>query len=154
MRRKEKEITDINEIEKVMLKSDVCRIAMAAGNIPYIVTMNFGYENNSGMKLYFHCAKYGKKLEMISKNNLVCFEMDTDHVFSQGINACESSISYLSVVGYGYISVVDDENEKRKGIDCIMKHYTGTEAFEYKNDSFDRMLVLRLDITGLTGKRG
>ena len=40
MRRIEKEIT--KEVKEIIRKADVCRIAIANDNIPYIVTMNFG----------------------------------------------------------------------------------------------------------------
>jgi nitroimidazol reductase NimA-like FMN-containing flavoprotein (pyridoxamine 5'-phosphate oxidase superfamily) len=154
MRRKEKEITDNNEIERIILKSDVCHVAMAFENIPYIVAMNFGYENISGKRFYFHCAKEGKKLEMLRKNNFVCFSIDTDHVLSFGEAACESSISYSSILGYGHITIIDDDEGKKKGLDCIMKHYSDGRDFEYKQSSLDRTLILKLDITELTGKKG
>ena len=43
MRKQDKEVTDIQLIEEIISRSDVCRIAFADNNIPYIVTMNFGY---------------------------------------------------------------------------------------------------------------
>ena len=45
MRRKEKEITDKNQIEKILEESPVCRLAMVDGDKPYMVPMNFGYRD-------------------------------------------------------------------------------------------------------------
>ena len=46
MRRADREISGTEEVEEIIRKADVCRIAFANENIPYIVTMNFGYTND------------------------------------------------------------------------------------------------------------
>ncbi len=154
MRRKDKEINGIGEIESIISRSDVCRIALANDNVPYIVTMNFGYSGGEEKRLYFHCANEGRKLEMLKKNNYVCFEMDTDHELSRGDQACECSMAYSSVVGYGILRLVGDDSEKREGFNCIMSHYSPGGEFIYNDASFKRSLVLRLDIEQISGKKG
>ena len=152
MKRKEYEITDIVEIESIISSADVCRIAMSDGINPYIVTLNFGYTGSSGRCFYFHCATEGKKLEMIRKNNHVCFELDTSHEVYEGEMACDFGMGYRSVVGWGNIVIINDNDDKKKGLDVIMHHYSDRPGFEYREKSLDRMLVLRLDITEMTGK--
>ena len=71
MRRKEREITAIDEIEEIIGRCDVCRIALTDDNIPYIVTMNFGYSGGVQKKLFFHSAGEGRKIDIIRKNNHV-----------------------------------------------------------------------------------
>lgn len=153
MRNKEKEISDIREIESIISCADVCRIALANDNIPYIVTMNFGYSGGNNPQLFFHCATEGRKLEMIGKNNYVCFEMDTDHEIYTGNKSCEGRVKYSSVVGYGYIFIVQDEDEKRKGLDLLIDHYREEEEHIYDVKVFERTSVLRLDIKEMTGKK-
>ena len=80
MRRHDSAVTEITDIESIISCSDVCRIAFADNDIPYIVTMNFGYTGGENPCLYFHCAPEGRKIELIGKNNYVCFEMDTDQI--------------------------------------------------------------------------
>jgi uncharacterized protein len=152
MRRKEREITDIQELESIINKSDVCRVAFADANIPYIVTMNFGYSCEE-RRIYFHCAREGRKLEMAKKNNYVCFEMDTDHVLHDGKKACDFGMSYRSVVGYGHITVVRDPEERISGLNLIMSHYTDKRRFIYEQTVLDRTMILRLDIKEMTGKK-
>lgn len=152
MKRKDKEITGTAEIETIIQKSDVCRIAMVDGNIPYIVTMNFGYSGGTVKKLYFHCAAEGRKLDIIRKNNLVCFEFDTDHQLIAGNEPCNLSMNYKSVVGWGNISILTDDAEKREGLDLIIKHYSDFVTPVYRTETFDRTVVLRLDITEMAGK--
>lgn len=153
MRKREREITDIIEIESIIKRSDVCRLALADGNIPYIVTMNFGYSGGEKKLLFFHCAKEGRKLDMIRKNNYVCFEMDTDHGLKNGVQACDYGMGYSSVVGYGFISIISDENEKLIGLRQIMANYTDRADLSFRPVSVSETTVLRLEIKEMTGKR-
>ncbi len=153
MRRKEREVSDTESIEIIISKSDVCRVAFADNNTPYLVTMNFGYSGGDKPCLWFHCANEGRKLEMIKKNNYVCFEMDTDHILYGGEKGCDWGMKYSSVVGYGNISVVRDPVLRKNGLDCIMKHYGGDQNFTYEEKVMARTTILKLDITEMTGKK-
>ena len=53
MRRQDRNVPEIVQIEQIIRRSDVCRIAMADNNIPYIVTMNFGYIGGNRSLLLF-----------------------------------------------------------------------------------------------------
>jgi uncharacterized protein len=153
MRRRDREITDIQELEGIISGCDVCRVAIANENIPYIVTMNFGYVGGKNPHLYFHCATGGKKLDMIRNNNYVCFEMDTDHKIYTGEKGCDWGMKYCSTVGYGRIFFVDDEVEKNTGLGHIMNHYGGQGVYSFNEEVLARTLILRLDISEMSGKR-
>ena len=152
MRRKDREISKLEDIEAIIKKSDVCRIALVDGNKPYIVTMNFGYTGGTPSKLYFHCASEGRKLDIIRKNNNVCFEMDTDHNITSGEKACDFSMSYKSVVGSGKIFIVSAPEEKVHGMNILMGQYSDNTQFEYREKTFNSTVVLRLDIDKISGK--
>jgi nitroimidazol reductase NimA-like FMN-containing flavoprotein (pyridoxamine 5'-phosphate oxidase superfamily) len=153
MRRADREISGRSEIEDIILKADVCRIAIANDNYPYIVTMNFGYKPDPKPSIYFHCAREGKKLEMIAVNNHICFEMDTDHEIYNGKKGCDWGMKFSSVLGYGNIYIVAEKSEKTDGLNCIMKHYGGEGELLYDEKVFENTLVLRLDILEMTAKR-
>jgi nitroimidazol reductase NimA-like FMN-containing flavoprotein (pyridoxamine 5'-phosphate oxidase superfamily) len=152
MRRKDREVTSHLEIESIILKSDVCRIALADGDFPYIVTLNFGYTGENEKVLYFHCANEGRKLDMIRKNNLVCFEMDTDHLLVEGNLACDFTMNYKSVLGYGLIRIVTEYEEKVRGFNAIMSHYKPGVKFSFNERMFENTTILRCDITGISAK--
>jgi len=153
MRRSERELSDIGVIEEIIGKADVCRIALAINNIPYIVTMNFGYSGGENPSIFFHCANEGRKLEIIRKNKYVCFEMDIDHQIFRGTMGCDWGMKYRSVVGYGNISIITEKEAKKTGLDCIMKHYGGENEYIYDERVFANTTVLRLDIKEMTGKK-
>jgi uncharacterized protein len=153
MRRTDREITKVKEIESIIERADVCRIALTDGKIPYIVAMNFGYISDITSRLYFHCAEEGKKIDMIRNNNRVCFQMDTDHKLIKGEKACDYGMGYCSIVGWGSIHIVENEEEKKAGIDIIMRHYSMKKEFDYNNDIFSKTRLLRLEISEIHCKK-
>mgnify|MGYP000944916311 CR=1 FL=1 len=142
-----------SDIELIISGCDVCRVAFAVKNTPYIVAMNFGYRPGENPCLYFHCAPEGRKIDLIAMNNYVCFQMDTDHNLYKGEKGCDWGMKYSSVLGYGRISIISDKTEKKKGLDLIMAHYSGRNDFSYDDRIMDVTTVLRLDIEEITGKQ-
>jgi hypothetical protein len=122
---------------------------MVDGDEPYIVPMNFGYD---GKSLFFHCAKEGRKIEVLRRNGKVCFEMDLDTEVIKGDVACKWSMRYRSVEGVGHAHLVEDVEAKRNGLNVIMSHYA-KGPFEYAERGFDLALVIRVDIKSISGKR-
>ena len=158
MRRIDREITDKSEIIKIIDKCGVCRIALSQNNIPYIVPMNFGYEYDnytSRLMLYFHCAKEGRKLDIIKENSTVCFECDCSHRLMSGEKAHNFSMEYESVIGDGNIVIVGDAetDEKYKALGLIMKKYAPEKTFEFSETDINSVTILKLTVSGFTGKR-
>lgn len=80
MRRDDREVKNMEEIQEILDTCKVCRLGMADGSRIYIVPMNFGYEfEGDSLILYFHGAGEGRKLELIRKNPEVGIEMDCRH---------------------------------------------------------------------------
>lgn len=153
MRRKDREIKAKIDIESIIIKADVCRLALVDGNIPYIVAMNFGYKPGNPDCLYFHCAPEGRKIDIIRRNNFVCFQMDIDHELVLANKACGYSMKFKSVVGYGKMFEVEDKNEKIEALNYIMNQYTGKNNFEYEDKMLNVTKILRLEISEISGKQ-
>ena len=153
MRRKEREVRDSGSIESIIARCDVCRIALTDGSTPYIVTLNFGYVPGQPGRLWFHCAKEGRKIDMIRKNAFVCFQMDTDHELIQGEQACDCTMHYSSIVGYGNIEIIEENERKTEGLNAIMSHYSSRKEFFYNPQTLARTTILCLTITELTAKK-
>jgi len=150
MRRKDKEIKDKKEIELIINKANVCRIALSDNNMPYIVPVNFGYKDNS---LYIHSATEGKKIEIIKKNNDICFEIDIAHEILQGKSACHTTMKYYSVIGYGKAYLIDDSEEKIKALNIIIEHYLPEIPHEYSEKFLKKIVIIKVEIDNMTGKK-
>ena len=151
MRRYDKEIADTKEIERILERGILCSIAFSDGDEPYLITVNFGYSDGS---IYFHSAGTGKKMNLISKNPQVCFQVVVDDELVTGENACNDfTMKYKSVVGYGRISVLEDEEEKRRALSILMKQHTGKEEFTFDEKIIAETVVLKISIDRMTGKK-
>jgi hypothetical protein len=155
MRRKDRELTDRADYLSILEKADVCHLAMSDNNVPYLVTMNFGLKHDQNLVLYFHCANEGKKIDILKRNNLVCFGADIDHelFLSEKGTSCGCSMRFRSVVGMGRVSFVTDRTEKREALVAIMRHYTQMTVPVFDEEKIDRTTILRLDVEQMTGKR-
>lgn len=148
MRRKDKEITDRKEIEAVIENSMVCRLAMADEAGPYLVPLCFGFKDNT---LYFHSAADGRKLGILRKNPRVCFELDGDTAVRTGKKACDFSMRYRSVIGFGTTVFIETEAARREALDIIMRHYA-PGSFDYPAATLERIAVFKVEIDTMTGK--
>ena len=149
MRRKDKAIVELAEIEEILRKALVCRLGLTDGNRPYIVPLSFGFKNNT---LYFHSAPEGMKIEMLRKNSKVCFEFDLDHQLVADEEACKWGMKYRSVIGFGKASIIEDIREKREGLNAILEHYSG-RTFDYPEAAVNGTLVIKVEIESMTGKK-
>jgi uncharacterized protein len=127
VRRKDREITDRTEINSILHEATVCRIGLADGGVPYVVPVCFGYEHGA---VYIHTAPEGKKIGLIGKDPRCCFEVDIcDHIVRRE-RPCSWGMQYRSVIGFGRAHILEDPEEKRHGLHCIMRHYdAGTCGF-------------------------
>ena len=149
MHRKEREITDQKAIEDILHNAWVCRLAMVDGDTPYIVPLCFGYADRT---LYFHSAPEGKKLEILKKNNRVCFEVDIDPSLKPNAKPCAWAMNYRSVVGFGCARFLNDVESKRKALDIIMRNYSD-KSYVYQRSAIENTTVIKVNIEQMTGKQ-
>ena len=149
MRKKEKEIIDIKEIEAIIHEATHCHIGLADGDEPYVVAMNYGYVNKV---LYIHCAAEGRKLDLIRKNNKVCAAFETDVQIIPSGESCKNTEKYRSVIVVGRAYFVSSEQEKIEGLIAINKHYKQTQT-TFPEDVLKKTTVIRVEFEKLTGKK-
>ena len=152
MRRTEDEVTHKEEILDILKKAEVCRLAFHDEEYPYIVPLNFGIEEKEDLYLYFHCAREGKKLDLIRRNNKVCLEVEADTEMVPGDKPCGWSMKFRSVIGEGSIEIIEDETGIRHGLDVLMEHYAGKGKYQYDERILKKTFVLRLKVYRLWAK--
>lgn len=154
MRRKEREITDLNEKLEIIARNDTCRLAFCDKGVPYIVPLSFGYRYlNDTLTLYFHGAAEGRKMDCINQGGTVCFELDDKHSLVTGKTDCQYSMAYESLIGTGKITVLTDMEEKKQALACIMEHYTSKQSFAFDDKVVERVCVFKLTVEEFTAKR-
>ena len=152
MTRREREVTDINEIIKILDTAKVLHLGLVDGDEPYVVPMNFGYiMDGDKLTIYLHGAKKGRKIDVLRANPKVFFEMECDLQPFEGDVACRYGMAYSSLMGKGNAVIVEDMEEKKLALSAVMKTQTGKDfTFEDKMVSF--VNIIRIDVASYTAK--
>jgi nitroimidazol reductase NimA-like FMN-containing flavoprotein (pyridoxamine 5'-phosphate oxidase superfamily) len=150
MPRKDQEITDQGIIEGILATAEVCRLAMVDQGEPYVVPVNFGYRDRC---LYVHSAATGRKIDILRRNNRVCFEIEGPSAIVRHAEPCHWGARGRSLIGYGRAEFVADREEKKRGLDAIMAHYGKTDPSTYDEQQLDAVVILRISIESMAGKQ-
>ena len=152
MTRREREVTDLNEIIKILDKAKVLHLGLVDGDEAYVVPMNYGYIMENGkLTVYLHGARRGRKLDLMRANPKVFFELDCDITPFEGEIACKYGITYSSVMGRGKAEIIEDVEEKKKGLSVLMKTQTGKD-FTFDDKMVSVVSVIRIDVSEYTAK--
>jgi nitroimidazol reductase NimA-like FMN-containing flavoprotein (pyridoxamine 5'-phosphate oxidase superfamily) len=150
LRKSDQEIKEPAVLEEILSGATLCRIAMTDGERPYILPVNYGYRDRC---IYIHSAPEGKKIDLLKKNNGVSFEITHSARVIEAEKACGWSTQYRSVVGYGTVEIVTDPAGKQRGMEVIMAQHGAPELISFDPGNMDRMVILKLSITSLSGKQ-
>ena len=152
MTKRERQITDENQIMAIMDAGKVLHLGLCVDNEPYVVPMNYGYTKEDGkLVVYLHSAVRGKKLDMIAVNSKVFFEIDCDRIPFEGVKPCQYGLSYASIMGKGTATIVEDVEEKKKAMSILMRTQTGKD-FSFDDRLVSAVAVIRIDVAEYTAK--
>lgn len=152
MRRRDIEVTDINEICAILGKAEVLHLGLADDGKPYVVPLNYGYcFEDDKLVFYVHGAKEGKKTDIIKNNPECCVQIDCDGKMFEGKVACQYGYTYSSFMGFGKIAVVEDSETKQKGLSVLMKGMTGKD-FEFNDKLASIVNVFRMECDSFSAK--
>ena len=152
MRRKDTEVTRREDLLEMIARFKVCRLGLWDGTEVYMVPLNFGYEDRDGsLELFFHCAREGRKLDILQSRPAASFEMDGDHMLIEGKNPCLYSYAYACVMGRGTVEILQEDGEKIHALSRIMLQQTGREV-AFTPAMARAVCVLRLRVESMSGK--
>jgi len=152
MRKSEREITEDPKLIDILTRGKYATISLCRNDEPYIVTLSYGYDSNENA-LYFHAAPVGLKLDFIETNPKVCGTVIEDH----GYVADQCEQNYRSIVFRGIMSIVDDLQEKKHGLNILLEHLEREPGPIKKRNvpdevSYKKVAILKLEIMEMTGK--
>ncbi len=152
MTKRERQITDPEQIIRILDTGKVLHLGLAVDNEPYVVPMNYGYTMEDGkLTLYLHSALRGKKLDMMRANPSVFFEIDCDRMPFEGRVPCQYGLVYSSIMGRGTATIVEDVEEKKQAMTILMKTQTGKD-FTFEDRLVSIVAVIRIDVADYTAK--
>lgn len=154
MRRHDRAVTDIHELLAILDRCDICRLAFCDEGQPYVVPVNFGYEwTDNQLRLYFHGAREGRKVDIWRRHPEVCVEMDCDHQLLPADQACDYGMVFSSIIGFGSLHEVIDESERQRGLNLLLSHTAGQKSeWTFDPAVLSCTMVTRMDVREFTGK--
>jgi nitroimidazol reductase NimA-like FMN-containing flavoprotein (pyridoxamine 5'-phosphate oxidase superfamily) len=132
MRRKHCEITDPKEISRILASTNIGRMATVdREGYPYITPLNFVFHEGC---VYFHCAPEGEKLDNLTRDPRVCFQVDVPLAylevgFNPERNPCRTHQLYHSVIIRGLARIVPDGELKTAALNALVAKHEGNRDF-------------------------
>lgn len=149
MRRSEKMISDRGRVEEILREARVCRIAWNGSPFPYVIPVNFVYDEGT---IWFHCALEGEKLDRLKVDPHVCVEVDEELAVRESGRACAWGLSYRSVIARGRAEQVRDPRAKAAALQLLMLKYSGRAGWEIPAAELSRVGVVAISLSEITGK--
>jgi nitroimidazol reductase NimA-like FMN-containing flavoprotein (pyridoxamine 5'-phosphate oxidase superfamily) len=184
MRRQELEIKDTEEVIAILEKCQSLVLGMidTTGNnpVPYTVPLNFStIRTNDGLlRIYFHGAKDGRKMDILEKNNTVCFTAILNEKISDENHpedACKWTTHYESIFGTGVakilygplqpkrqnesgrpdglLAIAEQDQIRHEAMDALMQKSGFKGKPTYITKMIDDMPIIEVTVDELTGKR-
>lgn len=148
MRRKDREITDSATLNEIIQTAEYCTMSMCDGDKPYGVIMNYGFAENC---FYFHCANEGRKIDILRRNPQVSIQLvsDAEVILSGAPNTWTTH--YRSVVASGVAEFASTPEEKQKGLDILLKHYSG-RGYQFPPQALDAVTIIKVPVDTISAK--
>ena len=150
VRRKEREITDPEEMRQVLKTTKYVTVALCMNNEPYLVPLSHGYDQAKNC-IYFHCAQEGKKLVYAKANN---------HVWGQAVLdfgvTDECDYAYTCVHFSGTMSLVEDAEEKWHGLQVLVRQVAinpESRLEKIKPEKIQNTTIGKIHISYMSGKK-
>ena len=96
-----------NEAREVLGRLNYAHLAMARGNVPYVVPVHYAFD---GHDLFVYTTE-GKKAEIIKVNPEICLQAED----------VEDNENWKSVIVSGTAEQIIDEDARQKALDLILK---------------------------------
>jgi nitroimidazol reductase NimA-like FMN-containing flavoprotein (pyridoxamine 5'-phosphate oxidase superfamily) len=151
-------IHSFEKIKEFLNEEHVGRISSIDENgFPQIIPMNFVFLNDA---IYIHSHVKGEKLDNISRNSKVGFEVDREleflpSYFEDPNDASLADTLYISVVIKGIASFVTDREEKTLALNGLMEKYQPEGQYDpIKSDMqvLDVVTVIKVTTQTIHGK--
>src|ERR687891_2868361 len=155
---KKYEIQSKHKMIEFLNEQPVGRVASLDGSgYPQVIPMNFVYHDGA---VYMHSHPFGEKLDNIRRNPNVGFEVDQHICFLPSYyfhptDASQADTLYISVVIKGTAVIVEDNEEKAKALNALMKKYQTEGRYQIlhpKMSSVHEVTVIKIVPKEIHGK--
>lgn len=159
IRYKQRVCTDKEKIETFLLETRTGVVAMAGGEYPYAVPVNYIWHDGC---VFFHGMGSGKKEEILAQNPPVTFTVYEEYGTVKDPMPCHADTSYMSVMIFGKAEKVTDTEEAAVVLQKLVEKFmpgfyghplTGKLIEKYRSSMDNRAVsVYRITPQDMTAK--
>jgi len=152
MRRKDREVTDLNEIYDILSRCDTMSLGINGGEVPYVIPMTFACAlENEQIVIYFHSAQGGRKWEILNRDPNVCVEA---HLYYKAVEeAGMVTAKYESVIGIGKVQAIESKEDKVAALKLVLDHYKQSGFPTESCKGLNACTLFKVPLTEVSGKR-
>ncbi len=139
-------------MEEILRSEVVGHLAMACGDEPYVVPINYAYGDG---RILLHCALDGRKLGFLRGNPAVCFEVCRQDASPTPHAEDSCDAAFVSVICYGTARIIEDLAERQALLSAFQARYS-TAQTPREPISLDRAVkcgAIEITVTRMTGRR-
>jgi nitroimidazol reductase NimA-like FMN-containing flavoprotein (pyridoxamine 5'-phosphate oxidase superfamily) len=142
-------INSKEKIEEILIGTNLGFLSLYDKDHPYTIPITYGYMNG---RIIFHCNMNGKKLELIKKNNNVCFVVSNQFGhFVPHPQGAKCHAHSNSVICYGKARIIDDIEERCSLLNVFNKCIVD-DAREIKIDEVKGCYAVEIKIEEMTAR--
>jgi len=141
--------SDRQKAELVLAKADYCTLAAADTGGIYLLPINYGYSEGC---IYIHSGKHGHKLEVFQNGTQVSFSIQHAVEIVPAPTPCKYTAHYMSLLGKGCITRLEDPEQVQDGLNTIVAHY-GAQPIAYAPADLDRIFVYQIKLESVSFKQ-
>ncbi len=149
-RRRDRMIKDQIDMEALLNRMPVGRLGLATDEGPYVVPVNYLYADGC---IYLHSGLKGRKMDVLRGNPSVCFlvdELGPQVLWDRG---CGISQIYESVMCFGTAELVEDNEEKRRILEQIIRKFVPSNYSKtLEANGINNTSVVRIHVDWMTCK--
>jgi len=148
---------DDDWIRDFLLRAHIGHIATRWDDQPFIIPTTFCYDEKRH-EIIFHSNISGRVRANVERHSRVCFEVSECGKFLPSNVALEFSVQYASVMAFGTARIVEEAQEKRRGLYGLIKKYypTMTAGEEYRpitDEELAETSVYAIAVESWSGKK-
>ena len=150
-RHKQRTMKTQREMELLLERMPVGRLALATADGPYAVALNYLFFEGD---IYFHSGRAGRKIEALRADPRVCFLVDDVGPQALSKQGCGITQFYESVVCFGRAEFVEDQTEKRRILESMVRRFVPANypTPPIKDQGIEKTAVVRIVIESMSGK--
>lgn len=124
---------------------------------PFVTPVMFWYDPQTD-EIYFHSNIIGRMRANCERNELVCFEVSREGKLLPSNVALEFNIQYESVIAFGRVRLLQEEDEKKRALYGLIEKYfprmkPGEHYRPITDSELRRTSVFAVRIESWSGKR-